>query len=296
MLRRFGVKRFGGWYVYGVIFTASVILVALFGWWGVGSMLLAAVGLGWVLFDPQRRAAPLTDVQVETARLLEELPRTFTVFHNVSISELKVDHIVVGPSGVWAIMSLADRGDVEECEDGVRIAGRSMPFDPRRDIGSTAESLVELLRSLTGTPHWVEPLVCLPRATVRTKSSPEDACVVGKRHLLPRLTRKMQRLGAPQSVCVVRALRDMGARPSGGTVASRLRKSGAQPSVASNGKSTPPTGGTAAAPSTRAPSSSGQTPPAGATLVRAVPGRSDASGSLPGYVPSRATTARTPAF
>jgi hypothetical protein len=136
----------------------------------------------------------------------------------------------------------------------------------------------------------------MPNATVRTKSSPEDACVVGKRHLLPRLTRKMQRLSTHQSACVVRALRDMGAQTGNGGLSLRLSKSGAASSAASKTSSTAHSGDGATAPSVGSPPSSGSTGSGGATLVRAVPGRSDASGSLPGYVPHRATTARPTAF
>jgi Nuclease-related domain len=76
-------------------------------WWLVGSAAVAA--LAWSLRPDPDPARWLRGAQgeVATARLLSRLPRRFVVLHDRHApgSRGNLDHIVIGPSGVWVVDS-----------------------------------------------------------------------------------------------------------------------------------------------------------------------------------------------
>jgi Nuclease-related domain len=189
-LRTLAAKRAVALGAYGAILTGTVIGAAVY-----DPRLAVAVLVAGIAFVRRRRGLARRYRNVmqgaagerDTATMLALLPAGFAVVNDLAFSRFNVDHVVIGPTGVWAVETKSHPGLVEEQADGVRLNGRPMYRDPRRQARAGAAAIAELLQRETGRRWWVEALVCFPHATVVANGSAADARVVNARQLLTRL-------------------------------------------------------------------------------------------------------------
>jgi hypothetical protein len=119
-LRLLVAKRTAALGAYGVILVATVIGLAAHD----GDLAVALLVLG-IAFACTRRglvrryryAIEGAAGERETAKMLALLPGSFTVLNDFAFSGFNVDHVVVGPTGVWAIETKSQPGLVEERDD-----------------------------------------------------------------------------------------------------------------------------------------------------------------------------------
>lgn len=86
------------------------------------------------------------DAEKRTATALDKLPASTTVFHDVTVkrSPVALPHLVIGPTGVFLLASVATKGPITEtARDGVRIPG--IP------LGSLTASLLQQRRLVAKT-------------------------------------------------------------------------------------------------------------------------------------------------
>lgn len=92
----------------------------------------------------------------------------YQVFHDVMGEGFNVDHVLIGPAGVFTIetktWSKPARGDARIVYDGagVSAAGRKPDRDPLLQARSQARWLGQLLAESTGKPLAVRPVVMFP--------------------------------------------------------------------------------------------------------------------------------------
>lgn len=114
---------------------------------GVGVVAFAGAGLWWAVLgcataglvarprgdaDRWRRGA---DGERNTALLLDALSRRrWAVMHDRALpgSRSNIDHLVVGPTGVWLVDSKSYRGGLRAGWRSVRVAGRRLDTGPAR--------------------------------------------------------------------------------------------------------------------------------------------------------------------
>ncbi len=184
----------------------TVICVSLLRPW-VGIAVLV-VG-GSLYFECLRRwphASDGTSGGSGTAELLSALPASFTVVNQVSLDGYDIDHLVVGPSGVWVVDTEWHKGVVAESPQAVELNGRPLHRDPRRQARASAAELGRLIERSVGIRCQVRPIVCFPRATVRTNGSPAGTSVVDRQQLAARLRCGSGRLDPDQYTRIASAL------------------------------------------------------------------------------------------
>lgn len=206
---------------FGPLLAVGVIITAVWGARAGLAILLVGLALQSSLGRVGRRSRRTTRVRddaVETAEslvklaaantraTLAQLPPGFTVFNNLNFPTVNVDHVVVGPSGVWAMETQADPGFVQERAGSVWLNGSPMYRDPRRQARAAAAAVAELLERETGTRWWVEGLVFFPNATVEVSRNQPVPRVVGSPHLLSRLHLAAAPLGPDEQSRLLRAL------------------------------------------------------------------------------------------
>lgn len=97
--------------------------------------------------------------------------------HDVLIGERwNVDHVVVGPPGVFLLDTKVRNGAVTIARDGVRLDGRRT--DMTEKIQSQARTVSAQLRELSGTRVWVQPVLVFDN-DLRGETQPEGVHVVG---------------------------------------------------------------------------------------------------------------------
>jgi hypothetical protein len=185
-LRAQAAKRSLALGAYTVIFVATVIGASLYDARAAVGVVLVGSGTARHLARRRRYAIDGAAGELETAKTLALLPASFTVINDVEFPGFNVDHVIVGPSGVWAIETKSHTGVVEECPEGVRLNGRLMFRDPRGQARAGAIAVAKRLQRLLGKRYWVEAVVCFPCATVRVNPMQREAQVLGWQHLFTR--------------------------------------------------------------------------------------------------------------
>jgi len=134
----------------------------------------------------------------ERATLLSGLPGTFTIVNDVALDGHNVDHLVVGPSGVWVVETEWHTGVVAESPQSIQLNGRPLRRDPRRQARASATEIGRLIEQSVGIRCQVQPIVCFPRATVLTNGSPAETSVVDRQQLSARFRWGFGRLDPDQ--------------------------------------------------------------------------------------------------
>ena len=111
-------------------------------------------------------------------------PMGFQVFHDVLGDKFNVDHIVVGPSGVFAVETKTCSKPVKgECivkYDGEKITVNGMTPDRNPVVQAICEAkwVSELLEQSTGRRFFVQPVVVYPGWYVESTSPHADVWVL----------------------------------------------------------------------------------------------------------------------
>ena len=97
------------------------------GWaWPVAAAVAAATALvAWPRQDPDRWARGAAGEQATAALLARLAPSRWTVLHDLAVpgSRANIDHLVIGPTGLWVVDTKAFRGSVKARWGRVRVGG-----------------------------------------------------------------------------------------------------------------------------------------------------------------------------
>jgi Nuclease-related domain len=152
--------------------TAAVAAVlALMGllWWPA---IFPALGLLFVLerhagegrvLDPERLRRGIRGEEA-VADVLAGLPSSYWVLHSVSTGRGDVDHVVIGPTGVFALETKAWEGAFYRSRGRLFCNGKPAEHVLRQARGAAAR--VHQLLLDAGIDLWVEPVVVAARASV----------------------------------------------------------------------------------------------------------------------------------
>jgi ssDNA-binding Zn-finger/Zn-ribbon topoisomerase 1 len=167
MLVGLGVVIIVGAFVASFAVISSVLgFRAGLSWGAVSALLALLLCLGAVLRTPQTTLAWRRGAEGErkTARYLEGLGEAgFVSLHDRRVAGLggNLDHVAIGPTGVWVVETKALRGKVVIDGDSLRIGGRRQD----RIIGQASREAATLqvaLRDLLDPLHLtVRPVICL---------------------------------------------------------------------------------------------------------------------------------------
>ena len=120
-------------------------------------------------------------------------PLGYTVLHDVVGGNFNVDHVLIGPAGVFAIetKTLSKSGGAEETIqfDGTNIFihGRTVDPNPVNQAQANARWIRELLKDSTSKAFEVTPVVLYPGWYVEQKTKLRDVLVLNPKNLEPLL-------------------------------------------------------------------------------------------------------------
>ena len=106
----------------------------------------------------------------------ELLPLGYQLFHDCSFDDFNVDHVAVGPGGIFAIETKTwskPHGDAQVFYDGETVTINGVPpdRDPVAQAKAGADSIERVLKKFTGQTTYVRPVVLFPGWFVKGKSS-----------------------------------------------------------------------------------------------------------------------------
>jgi hypothetical protein len=139
-------------------------------WWAWGFVAVEA-GIFWYgkrLIDrlvASRRAWQAgADGEREVANALDSLPDTYCVIHDVSTDYGNLDHVVVGPKGVFAIETKRWRGNVaSDGNGGLILNGKPTEKNPIKALTGAIMGIKDRLTPLTRIEDiYIQGLVAFP--------------------------------------------------------------------------------------------------------------------------------------
>jgi hypothetical protein len=161
-------------------------------WAGRGADLADPYDPALVASAPRHLRRILADALAEeaTARTLSTLGIGYTVWHDVSTGppEEKIDHVVLGPTGLFAMLS-EDYGDVVRVRGGDLIGDAIAGERPMHDLGQRAKRLGRSTRVRFTALVIVLPDDALPETVVPLGRSRGAAEVAVRQSFLPGLLR-----------------------------------------------------------------------------------------------------------
>ena len=145
------------------------------------------------------------EAEEEVGRILAELPRYWTVRHSIPLrSNWDIDHVVVGPPGVFVLDTKFRSGDVQTSRSGIRVNGYRTEM--AEQVQNQAREVSSLIRTAAGTSVWVQPVLVFAN-DVRGRAEPDGVHVVGLGDIveyLMSLPRELEKRAVDQLGAVVR--------------------------------------------------------------------------------------------
>ncbi len=131
-------------------------------------MILGASACGVLLFRILSRwesqAERGGDVERAVGQALKGLPDDYHVLHDLDFERFNVDHVVVGPTGIFTIKTKAHAGRISAA--GETLLLNDEPFDkPLFDQAwKNAFAIRDVIRDVTGITYKIQPILCSPNA------------------------------------------------------------------------------------------------------------------------------------
>jgi nuclease-like protein len=173
-IRRTKIRRFqliiGGYFLYS--FVLAVVLWTL--WPDRSTSLWTLIALGPLMLYVAR--GPLIDVtspwfkglggEQDVARALAPLlGHGYEVLHDLDLGHGNVDHVVVGPTGIYAIETKASRGRFYFGSEG-RLMRSGLPAERMRTQAVGSAQRVRQRLAACGQEHFVIAVLALTKATL----------------------------------------------------------------------------------------------------------------------------------
>lgn len=165
-------------YFEGIPETYSRILTSIFT--GTGIVVLITIRV-MKLIVRRRRLRLAHDAEMAVAQELNQLMHSkYHVFHDFPAERFNIDHVLVGPGGVFAVETKARAKPMNgngKCEAKAIYDGKCLKFPgwtetkPMEQATGQARWLGRWLSSATGEPVEVQPVVALPGWFVSRVSS-----------------------------------------------------------------------------------------------------------------------------
>jgi len=136
----------------------------------------------------QRDAARGASGEEKVARILEALPDDYTIIHDLPCPLGNIDHVVIGPHGVFVVETKAHGGSVTTADGQLLLNGKP----PEKDfVGQAVGNALWLKQTLAETPGldvWVEAVLVFSNAFVEKRAAVKGVTVTYPGHLARLIT------------------------------------------------------------------------------------------------------------
>ena len=119
------------------------------------------------------------------ADALQELPDDYHVFHDLEFPGFNIDHVVLGPNGIFLVETKSQKGNITQEHDELLRNGRKFFKDFLKQCWRQTYSLrdhlnAERLRGLT-----IKPILCFSRGFVEIRGPVKGVTVLNASYLRP---------------------------------------------------------------------------------------------------------------
>jgi hypothetical protein len=114
---------------------------------------------------------------------LKNLPEGYQVFHDIAFTGFNIDHVVIGPGGIFLVETKSHKGKVDAKGDTLLLNGKEPPKNFLNQTWSQTYQLKEFLQTQTAKELSIRPILCFTRAYVRLRQPVKGILVLNYRYL-----------------------------------------------------------------------------------------------------------------
>ena len=172
----------GLWPLFLGVFVAGASTAAMLSWFvrGLVGLALSLAFIGWSLMRGLRHVERFfigARGEERVSGILQELPDKYHVFNDFVAGGVHVDHVVVGPAGVFAVETKCWKDEVT-VEDGYILVGGKLPSRPPLVQVLKEANLVKETLAKLGWKGVVTPVLAFASDTFRAHIDELQGAVV----------------------------------------------------------------------------------------------------------------------
>ena len=119
------------------------------------------------------------------AEALQELPDDYYVFHDLEFPGFNIDHVVLGPNGIFLVETKSQKGNITQNNDALLTNGRKFFKDFLKQCWSQAYSLRDHLGKDRLGELSIKPILCFARGFVEIRGPVRGVAVLNVGYLRP---------------------------------------------------------------------------------------------------------------
>ena len=149
-------------------------------------IVLVLVLVPFLAFHPLKkwsdRAERGADAEQTVGMTLQTLPESYHVIHDLAFEGFNIDHVVIGPTGIFPIETKSHAGRLSARSDTLLLNGQ--PRNAMLDqTWVCAYTIRDLLQRTTGKVYPIKPILCFPNAYIEVRH-PVKGIVISSRPFL----------------------------------------------------------------------------------------------------------------
>jgi hypothetical protein len=133
------------------------------------------------------------------AERLMNLPDDYHAFHDIAFDGFNIDHVVVGPGGIFLVETKSHSGNVDAKGDTLFLNSAQPPKNFLNQTWSQTYQLRDFLKKQTSREWKVKPILCFTRAFVSVRQPVKGITIVNNRYLTTCLSRQQHSL-SPEDI------------------------------------------------------------------------------------------------
>jgi hypothetical protein len=147
------------------------------------------------------------EAEEKVAERLNALPDGYFGFHDISFDGFNVDHIVVGPGGIFVVETKSHRGKLTARGDALLLNNKPPMKDFLNQAWSQTFEVRDLLKEHLSKELPVKPVLCFSRAFVQVRRPVKGIAVTNIKYLNDYLLKQRRVLDEEDLKLVVEFLR-----------------------------------------------------------------------------------------
>ncbi len=132
------------------------------------------------------------------AERLSSLPEGYHAFHDLAFDGFNIDHVVVGPGGIFVVETKSHREEVTARGDVLLLGGKQPAKNFLNQAWSQTYQLRDPLEKHTSRKWKIKPVLCFTRAFVKVREPVKGIEVLNKKYLAAYLSRQPRILGTEE--------------------------------------------------------------------------------------------------
>ena len=143
----------------------------------------------------------------KVALRLNDLPEGYFGFHDISFNGFNIDHVVLGPAGIFVVETKSHRGTIGANENNLLLNGKPPPKNFLNQVWSQTKNMQEYLWKMTSKEWKIKPVLCFTNAYVKVRRPVKGVEVVSLKYLNTFLKRQPNSLEAADVEHILRVLK-----------------------------------------------------------------------------------------